>query len=637
MNHARKTLLLFLIGISALTAIACAAEEFVVQTVVVERHVEVPVEVIREVEVERLVPQRVVQTVVVEKRVEVPRDVVVEREVPVVQTVVVEREVEVERQVVVEVEKLVEKELQVPPVLTVVVEREVEIQGESVVVSRNTVPATPAPAATSAPARSSQPSATTFRDYRRNPAVSTYEDAVSTFSLDTDRTSYRLALNWVSQGLDVDPDSVRAEEWVNSFDYGYAPPSRDDEFGIDTEVFRHPLDHGLHIARLGFQAPELDARAKPVNVTLVLDASGSMADGNRVGVARAAAHSIRESLTQQDRMAVVHFSSHVTHRLPHLEPDHPEVLSSIRGLRPNDSTNVQAGLNQGVKFADEARRRNPEAVNYIILMSDGVANVDATDPFAILESAGDHDPFNPLRLITIGVGVSNYNDHLLEQLAQHGNGWYRYLDTEGQAKSTFERDNWLRISTPFADQTRAQVTWDPSSVAEWRIVGYENRVTDDAAFTQNRKEFAEIPSGAATTVLYELSLTDAVDQRRASTARLGDIEVRWVDPNTGQSREQYGSVSGHWREEFEAAHDPMLKLGTIVALAADRYSALPQPFGDGYGDIGRDLSELNRRLRVLEPSLGNVTAYQDFSMMLDQMARYAPQLPPRIANSGYSP
>ena len=173
---------------------------------------------------------------------------------------------------------------------------------------------------------------------------------------------------------------------------------------------------------------------------------------------------------------------------------------------PHNSTNVQAGLDLGVQLADRARRDSPDAYNYIILMSDGVANMDATDPFAILESAGDHDSQTPLRLITIGVGIENFNDYLLEQLAQHGNGWYRYLTDTAQARATFSRENWLSLSIPFADQTRAQVTWDPNVVDAWRIVGYENRITSDESFTQARHEFAEIPAGAATTVFYELEL-----------------------------------------------------------------------------------------------------------------------------------
>ena len=484
-----------------------------------------------------------------------------------------------------------------------------------------------------------QPGATTFQDNPRRPTVSTYEDAVSTFSLDTDRTSYRLALNWAWQGYDVEPDSVRAEEWINSFNYGYARPSDASQFAIYTDVFRHPLDNGKHIARVAFQAPDVRDDGSPLNVTLVLDASGSMAEGNRVEIARAAADAIRRSLRPQDRIAVVHFSEEVLRGLTvaHASPGDRKVSNSIDRLRPGGATNVQAGLNLGVELADEARRSRPEAVNYIILMSDGVANVDATNPFAILETAADRSDRNPLRLITIGVGIENYNDYLLEQLAQHGNGWYRYLDNVDQARQTFSQENWLNLALPFADQTRAQVTWDPNLVSAWRIVGYENRVTSDESFTQNRKEFAEIPSGAATTVFYELELTGRLESRTASTARLGDVELRWVEPRTGVSREQYGAVSGRWRQNFDAVGDPLLRLGTLVALSADRYSGLPLTAYAGYAQVNWELQELLHRLYNLQGELGHLAAYGDFMLLLETMTRYIPPTPQPSGDSGYSP
>ena len=400
--------------------------------------------------------------------------------------------------------------------------------------------ATPAP--TSVPQAVGTPSATTFQDYLRERFVSTAADAVSTFSLDTDRTSYHLALNWARTGYAVDPDSVRAEEWINAFDYQYDPPLRNDSFAISSDVFRHPLESGMHMARIAFQAPEMDYDATPVNVTLVLDASGSMDTGNRVAIAREAAESIRRSLRSHDRIAVVHFSTDVLsqYTVDHRPSDDPAVARSISQLDPHSSTNVQAGLNRGVQLADQARRANPDAYNYIILMSDGVANVDATDPFAILESAGDYDNTNPLRLITIGVGIENYNDYLLEQLAQHGNGWYRYFTDTSQARATFSRENWLALSIPFADQTRAQVTWDPNMVESWRIVGYENRITSDESFTEARREFAEIPAGAATTVFYELELTNTCLR---GSAQLGEVELRWVTPATGESNRQHSASS----------------------------------------------------------------------------------------------
>ncbi|MXY35320.1 MAG: DUF3520 domain-containing protein [Dehalococcoidia bacterium] len=477
-----------------------------------------------------------------------------------------------------------------------------------------------------------RPSDTTFEDYERTAFVSTDIDAVSTFSLDTDRTSYFLALTWVSNGYPVEPDSVRAEEWINVFDYGYADPDGDDRFAIISDLVRHPLDDEWHLARIAMQAPDV-RDDRPLNVTLVLDASGSMSWGNRVAIAREAAETIRQSLSARDRIAVVHFTTDVLDRytVKHSAPDNEDVVWSIERLAAHDSTNVQAGLNLGVQLADEARRERPDAYNYIILMSDGVANVDATDPFAILEGAPDTDSRNPLRLITIGVGIDNYNDVLLEQLAQHGNGWYRYLDDTAQARETFSRENWLALSTPFADQARAQVIWDPAVVKEWRIVGYENRVTPDHTFQQNRREFAELPAGTATTVFYELVLHEGV----SLSAALGRVDVRWVDPATGASVGQAVGVTGRTDLAFDDA-DRFLRLGAIVGLAADRYSSLSPQVENAevdYAGIHADLSALQGRLRGLEGSLGSSQAYQDFSSLLDELTAAAAELAPP---SGYS-
>ena len=477
--------------------------------------------------------------------------------------------------------------------------------------------------------RGGQPGATTFEDYERTPFVHTSEDSVSTFSLDTDRTSYHLAMNWARSGYDVEPDSVRSEEWINAFNYNYAQPSRDDSFAVHTDLIPHPLDDYKVLARIGFQAPELRDDGRPLNVTLVLDASGSMADGDRVDIAREAAESIRKSLSGDDRIAVVHFTEDVIDRLTveHEKPDSRDVRRSIDRLEPHGSTNVQAGLDLGVRLAHEARRERPDAHNYVILMSDGVANVDATNPFAILESAGDYDNRNPLRLITIGVGIENYNDYLLEQLAQHGNGWYRYLNDTGQARATFSRENWLALSIPFADQTRAQVTWNPEVVESWRIIGYENRITADENFTQARKEFAEIPSGAATTVFYELELVGYA--ARGDVLNLGDVEVRWVTPVVNEANRQHAQILAQYNDAPNNRDGALLQLGALVALASDRYSSLPYP--DAPYDVHEDIAMLKNDLQSLDRHIGELAAYRDFSFLMEHIARDIPK-----QASGYS-
>ena len=630
----------------------------VVETVIVEKPVTITEKIVETVVVEKSVEGktvRVVETVIVE--------IPVIRVEKVVETVIVEKSVEGKTVRVVEtviVEKPVTRVEMV--IETVVVEKAVQVVPTTMLAAERAPPAATAapqptamPAATGVPAPAplptgtpmpppvlsdpdpeqrslpNQPGATTFEDYERQPLTDASEDAVSTFSLDTDRTSFQLALNWARSGYQVDPASVRAEEWVNAFDYGYAAPSVDDRFAITSDLFEHPLDNGRFMARVAFKAPEVVTDA-PLNVTLVLDASGSMSSGNRVAIAREAAEAIRRSLDRDDRISVVHFTTYVLDDLTveNAAPDDRAVSDSIAWLAPHDSTNVQAGLDLGVRLADAMRRERPDALNYIVLMSDGVANVDATDPFAILEATSAPAGANPLRLITVGVGIENFNDHLLEQLAQHGNGWYRYLFDEEQARSTFRRDNWLALASPVADQTRAQVVWNPDAVRAWRIIGYENRVTSAASFTQDRQEFAEVYSGAATTVFYELELHDDFRQKGG----LGQVELRWVEPDSGRAWSQSSDVVSSG--EVVRLHDnPLLGFGAVVALTADRYSALgdsPEP----YRGYARDLLRLwaDYTMDLLQNDLGHLAAFNDFAYVLETLLMNVPYVSPD--SSGYS-
>ena len=458
----------------------------------------------------------------------------------------------------------------------------------------------------------------------------TADDDTSTFSLDVDRTSYFLALNWVDAGYAIEPASVRAEEWTNAFNYNYELPRVDDSFAVTTDIVEHPLHSDLHLVRIATQAPEFVDNT-PLNVTLVLDASGSMREGNRIDIARAAAESIRRGLSDQDRIGVVLFSNNIVDYERHSRPDDRDVQRIIERLAPGNSTNVQAGLNLGVELADDVRRDRPNAYNYVILMSDGVANVDATDPFAILRTAEDRDDSNPLRLITIGVGITNYNDVLLEQLAQYGNGWYRYLQDVAQARSTFSRENWLALSIPFADQARAQVRWDDDSVVAWRLVGYENRVTSDRNFEQDRKEFAEIPMGSATTMFFEVELT--TDALRDNAVDLGEIELRWLTPLSDESnRQQVAMVSSVSR----FGDDTMLDLGSIVALSADRYSWFGQDnlSQDTMALAADNLNELADWFWSLPNDILDTQSGDDFGKLLAAMGAVAEEH--ESENPGYS-
>ena len=214
------------------------------------------------------------------------------------------------------------------------------------------------------------------------PLVSANLDPISTFSLDTDQASFQRALQETQDGYQIDPADVRAEEWINSLNYDYPRPSRPDEFAVHTEVFHHPDTQGMHLARVGIQAPDAQKR-RPVNVTLVLDTSGSMADGNRLQIAERAAQTILTTCgTATESRGKV--EEPVNYVVPHTSPRNARRERDLTELWAGGSTNVQAGLDEALWLADGARRDNPEAVNYVILFSDGVANVNATDPFGIV-------------------------------------------------------------------------------------------------------------------------------------------------------------------------------------------------------------------------------------------------------------
>lgn len=463
------------------------------------------------------------------------------------------------------------------------------------------------------------PSETVFEDYEESVWAQTEEDDTVTFALDADQASWALALNHARHGFQIDPASVRAEEWINAQYYAYPFPDRVDEFGITLDLMPHPLSpDDKHLLRIGLQAPLIE-RTRQVNVMFVADASGSMAEGNRIAVARAALQAIWASLDpERDRAGIIQFSVDPipSSFVPHTAPDSEFLQASIDRLLPYYGTNVQSGLNLGVQLANDARQAWPDSDNYVILISDGVANVDATDPFVILESAADADDRNPLRLITIGVGIEHYNDVLLEQLAQYGNGWYYYLDSPEQAWETFSQENWLRLSTPFADQTRAQIRWNPETVQSWRVIGYENRRTGDETFADDRKEFAELQSGTAVTVFVELELTADAREQANRTLNLGDVAVRWLTPRSDESNRQEAALAVN----LETDPDPHLQLGAIVALAADRYGSLEYVGEPATAHVNTAINALLAQLQSLAwPPDSNVESIENLLWLLDTL------------------
>lgn len=366
----------------------------------------------------------------------------------------------------------------------------------------------------------------TFREAGTSGVVDAGVDPDSTFALDVDSGSYGVARTLLEQGLVPPAASIRVEEWVNAMTYTDPAPA-DDDLGVRTEAVAGAGAAGTQLVRVAVGAREVTPAERPrVNVTLVVDRSGSMDVRERLGLVQSSLALLADRLRDDDTVSLVSFEDRAR---PLLEPtpvaETETILEAVEGLTPGGSTNLEAGLALGYDQAREAF--DPAAVNLVVLASDGVANVGATGPGSITERIAEEGA-EGIHLVTVGFGMGNYNDHLMEQLADLGDGFYSYVDTFEEAERLFGTDL-VTTLTPVAAEARAQVRFDPEVVEGYRLVGYENREIADEDFADLDVDAGELGAGHRATALYEVRTAPGV----APGTVLGEAEVRWRPVGVG--------------------------------------------------------------------------------------------------------
>jgi len=400
-----------------------------------------------------------------------------------------------------------------------------------------------------------------------NPPTDTREDVLSTFALDVDTGSYTVARRYVSDGNLPDPDSVRVEEYVNYFDYGYREP-RGDVFAIHVDGAPTPYVERQDnvVVRIGIQAQDVSDRdRRDAALTFVVDTSGSMDQENRLNGVRYALTRLVEQLNPSDSVAIVEYGSRARVVLePTSVRDDDLIIDRINSLSPNGSTNAAEGLELGYRLARDAYREG--GINRVILASDGVANVGITNADGILGTIRE-DADDGIQLVTVGFGMGNYSDTFMEQLADNGDGFYAYVDTLDEAERLFVDDLTGTLQTVAMD-ARVQVEFDASAVHEWRLVGYENRDIDDRDFRSDSVDAGEIGAGHSVTALYELTLAEDPARYRADDV-LGKVSLRWHDVDgdtTSEISEPF--TMGDVAERFRDA-DGGFQLAVMVAEYAE--------------------------------------------------------------------
>ena len=378
-----------------------------------------------------------------------------------------------------------------------------------------------------------------FEEYGVNPFVDTEDDHLSTFAVDVDTASYTVMRRYVGDGYLPPDESVRVEEYVNFFEQDYEPPAEHDgAFAIHLEG-APSLYGGEHyyLVRVGLKGYEIPPEMrKDVVLTFVIDVSGSMDMENRLELVKDALGLLVEELRPTDQVGIVVYGSRAHVVLEHTPVENARrIWRAIDRLRPEGSTNAEEGLVLGYSLAAEAF--DPRAINRVILCSDGVANVGNTGPESILEQIRDHAD-RGIYLTTLGFGMGNYNDVLMEQLADDGDGFYAYVDTLKEAERVFVHDLTSTLQV-IARDAKVQVDFNPNVVSRYRLIGYENRDVADEDFRNDAVDAGEIGVGHSVTALYELKFhQDGPEHEVAMTVR-----VRYEDPDSGEVTEVSRSIA----------------------------------------------------------------------------------------------
>ena len=404
---------------------------------------------------------------------------------------------------------------------------------------------------------------TFFENYGVNPFIDTEDDHLSTFALDVDTGSYTIARRYVTDGNLPPEDAVRVEEFVNYFDQdcAYTPEGQAFAIHVDGASFPFAETERYRMIRIGIQGYAVPAEErKDVSLTFVIDVSGSMDMENRLELVKRSLELLVEQLRPTDAVGIVVYGSEARVVLePTSGAEKGAILEAIYALHPEGSTNAEAGLRLGYQQALSGFK--PDGINRVILCSDGVANVGNTGAGSIWEAVKGYAS-EGVTLTTVGFGMGNYNDVLMEQLADNGDGFYAYVDTLKEAERLFV-ENLTSTLQVIAMDAKVQVDFNPEVVARYRLVGFENRAIADEEFRDDTVDAGEIGAGHSVTALYEIKL------HPDAAGRIGTVYLRWEDPDTHEVTELSQDFTSSDSPESFSAAAPHFQWDVVVAEYAE--------------------------------------------------------------------
>lgn len=423
---------------------------------------------------------------------------------------------------------------------------------------------------------------------------------LSTFSADVDTASYTNVRRMIDDGMDVPPDAVRIEEFINYFDYDYTDPADGEPFAVHTELSDCPWNDETELLMVGINTKGFDAvldERPAMNLVFLIDVSGSMYDDNKLPLVQKSFSMLTDNLTAADRVSIVTYAGSDEVVLEGADGnDRKKILRAINDLEAGGSTAGAAGINTAYDIAQKYFIDGGN--NRVILATDGDLNVglsSESELTRLIEEKRESGVF----LSVLGFGTGNYKDNRLEALADYGNGNYSYIDSEKEAKKVLVDEMSGTLFT-VAKDVKFQLEFNPANVKGYRLIGYENRVMAAEDFNDDTKDAGEIGAGHSVTVLYEIVPAD-------SKMELGESELKYASDSEDVMGDELLTVNIRYKEP-EGSESKLLTYPVNKSLYSDKMSA-DMNFASCVAEFGM----LLRNSRYI----GDVT-YKDVSAQLSK-------------------
>ena len=406
-----------------------------------------------------------------------------------------------------------------------------------------------------------------FASVDENPVRRVADEPVSTFSIDVDTASYAFVRRKLMQGVLPQKDAVRVEELVNYFDYDYPlPATREAPFRPTVTVMDSPWKQGNKLVQIGIKGYDLTAAEKPrSNLVFLLDVSGSMNAPDKLPLMINSMKLLLDTLKPDDTVAVVTYAGRAGTALePTKVSEKQKILAALDRLGAGGSTAGAAGVRQAYALAES--NFDKQAVNRVILATDGDFNVGITNPEELkgfIERKRESGVF----LSILGFGQGNLNDRLMQDLAQNGNGVAAHIDTLNEARKVLV-DEASGMLFPIAKDVKIQVEFNPKTVAEYRLIGYETRALKREDFNNDKVDAGDIGAGHAVTAIYEITPVNG-GAPLIGDSRYQDQALRAVQPIMPPHGDEYGFLKIRYKLPAESES----KLITTPIKMADETDA----------------------------------------------------------------